>query len=492
MQTRHTPTPSTPPEQPAADARDELVYRKINQLSAVQLAVGIILGLLLVIVTILVTGRLRNVNERIARLEARVNNLADRPMPTDAAPSPPLRPATTAPGVDLPPAGSAESSAILLTRTVAALSARIADGSTTRDARWRSDVLHLLEELETEYARSPTDDLPTARTALRAALLLRDFDLAQRWCSRVLAVDPADAGTAAEVARLGLAVGQYAKALPLARIATQGDKIDPPAIMVRASIEGALGAVEQRDRSLGRALEFEQTAPEAVALLSAGLLARGDYARLKQVLEKAERVVPESAVVRRESLALALVTGDLDRGVGLIEGLDSEDERSAGLQQELGQTLLRQGRYRQALQVYQRITRQRPTEARSFDALGVALLALMRTTEAEAAFAEAISLDRTNARAWYHLGVARANLDNLSGAVEALDASLSWDRQRAEAHFARAVCLARMGDHEAAEQSLQQALALDAGLMEKATEVAAFQLILGGQGAEPATRPPRK
>ncbi len=481
--------------QPPPDAHEDLVYRKINQLTAVQLAVGAILLLLLAIVTILMNGRLRQANSEIARLAARLNNLEDRSVRAGQQRSSLLSP----PPTDSTAVPSPDADATLSMRSVAALAARVATPQGGRDARWRADVARLLEELETQYDHLATDTgtaqigtaksifaLPTTRMTLRAALLIGDFGAARRWCERLLALDPHDAGSAAEVARLGLAVGQPAAALPLAKIATEADDADPAAVLTRARIEDELGLADQRDHSLTRALAFGQTAPEALAILSKSLLERSDYAALERALAAAERSAPGNAVVGRERLALALATGDLDGAVELSDSLDGEDRRTAGLRVDLGRALLGQGRYADASRIYHAIIEHDPANAAAFDARGIALLALMRTRDAEEAFAGAASLDGTDADAWYHLGVARANLDDLDGALAALDTSLGCNRNHPEALFARAVCLARLGKHEAAEESLLRALALDAALMERAAEVDAFGPVLGGQDNEPA------
>ena len=510
MRTTRSSTSSDGSDAAQTQSRDELVYRKINQLTAVQLAVGMILTLLLAIVAILMNGRLRRTDEQIATLSVRLDNLAERVnqpafpvVPLNAArggmtrsevsvPHPSLREergtrstaATKSVGEDSRTLQAPLLNSSKVARDIASLSGKVDTPLARRDARWRTETKRLIEDIEARYTQLSDDPLPTARLVLRAALLLEDFDAAKRWCDRVLSMDQDDVASAAKVASLGLAKGRAAAALPLAKIATSVQRADPAALMTRAGIEGKLGLRAERELTLARALKYEQTAPQAVTLLAQRLIERGEFALMESALQTAQGTVPGHPIIRRERLALALAPDNLDGGIELLDGLEDDDPRTASLLRKLAQALSQARRYEPASRVYRAMIQRDPTDAAAFDSLGMALLSMMKPTEAAASFSRATKLDPGSADAWYHLGVAQANLDDCEHALSALDTALENRPDHPDAHFARAVCLARLGSHEQAERALLAALALDDSLLEPAAEVDAFAPFLGGQDAK--------
>ena len=96
------------------DRREELAYRKINQLTALLIAGGAMLVLLVGIVAILLHGQLRHTGAALSDLERRVAEL-ERPG-QQAATGPPESAPASAARTETPPAPPAVQSSLLPSR----------------------------------------------------------------------------------------------------------------------------------------------------------------------------------------------------------------------------------------------------------------------------------------------------------------------------------------------------------------------------------------
>ncbi|RJP36024.1 MAG: hypothetical protein C4547_08205 [Phycisphaerales bacterium] len=446
--------------------RDELVYGKLNQLSALQLASVAILALLLAAVGIFLSGRVRALAARVEDLERQVAALHARPA-TAAPPS-------NADGAEAPPAAGDRAAPTDMNEAApkAPAAQRLAAAMTTpaerRDARWRRALQSMLDELagDAGAAAHMTDEQTHA--AVQAGLGAQRFDDAFRWLRILIDRGSATVAEALAVARAGLEAERWKPALEAARWAATREPPTGGTLLLIAELQHRSGDPAGREATLADLLR---------------------HADVRAVLDAADGAagLAHSGILARARMTLALDQRRIDDAVGLRSSVDANDPGAEPVLRRLGRSLLESRRPREALALFGDLARRNPASPENLDGVGVALLDLMLHDEAVAALEQAVTLEGADANVWFHLGAARAARADLEGALGAFQQSTALDERFAQGHFALAVILARLSRWEDCEKSLERALALDPSLAEVAAGIPALQRVLVG-GGEPDSR----
>jgi tetratricopeptide (TPR) repeat protein len=221
-------------------------------------------------------------------------------------------------------------------------------------------------EEEAKRAIPVSSSSPTARAAFERGLAAadnnRDAEAAQE-LRAALKIDPQFRLAQAWLGK----VTPGAPGLELLSKAAEGDEVLPPA--ERALIDHLVAVRRDDPKALALGRKLVQLAPDdwrSHQLLAEYLDALGDHA--------------ESADEARKALAL-------DPGAGAAWS-------------QLGYALIRQGRGREALEVFRRFAELAPQEPNPRDALGESLMLLGRLDQAEAAFRKATQLSSSFYLGW--------------------------------------------------------------------------------------------
>jgi tetratricopeptide (TPR) repeat protein len=474
--------------------RDDLAYRKINRLAAIQLATTSMVILVVAIVAILQNGHARQLLHRVERLEARVERLesaahrlpesADDSLPT--APSVPAGKATRDHAAQDAPA---RPDAVRIDDHLIEMAARVRAGMTDADRRDGSALLRSVPAEAESSAPAPAACLAAAEIAMA----LDDAPTCIEWARRARSGGLADPRVASLLAAAYEQTGDLAAAVGEARLAAagspgpkpaaQGDPsaraVAPPETRLRLGrLEWRLGHVAEARAALTPLIDEPAVRMEAMDLLAGVLVQQKEADLALEMLEAAAIEAPGDVMILRR---LAMVRLEIGSFAGCVEAARAAigagaDDREIGL--VLGRCLLEVGDLAGAAGTLGALTVRNPDDVGAWLQLGAVRLAALDPSGAATAFEEALRIEPASADSWYRLGVAQANADQCAAATGSFDTCIDFDPGFAHAHFARAVCLARMGDEAAAEQSLIRALALDGALMPRAEQVPVLAALL--------------
>ncbi len=134
-----------------------------------------------------------------------------------------------------------------------------------------------------------------------------------------------------------------------------------------------------------------------------------------------------------------------------IPGPEVDVQRADGLSE--------QGKYDQAIPLYQKALATRPKMASAITGWGFALLEQGNFDEAEKKFNEAIALEPEDADARLNLGVALYRAGRIDDAVKAYQVAVEKKKQFPTAYFNLGMALAHQGKFDEAEKNYREALA---------------------------------
>ena len=461
------------------DRRDELHYRRINQLTAVLIASGLVLVTLVGTVGILRYGRAHRaeqpVSESASTQDRHPGQLQRRVSPTAEAADRSHdglaeirsgRPEFTRQGGSVPTLQTQPSPANALVDELAALSPN------------DPEAADLLAKLEEFASRGDLLDAAVSTQVARAYSARGDDQSALAWARRALTSRPHNVDMLCLAAETCLRLGQLADALAYAERACELNGAAGSAHLLLATIAQSAGDTPAAVRALQVAKQDPSTAAEASLRLARIALDAGDPATAGAELDYCQSVRPGLPEATRLRAQWALQTRDYATCIGAATSLIDAGEADTSTRFALGQALLHTNRPKEAASQFARLAELLPDDAAVWRLWGTSLLRLLEPQEAAAQLQRAVQLDPRMTIAWQHLGVALVNAGDCPAALEAFDRALALDAALAEAHFGRAVCLARQGDVEPASQALQQAIALDAEYAQSARQLpglAAFQ-----------------
>lgn len=455
---------------------DDLAYRRINRLTAIQLATTSMVILVVAIVAILQNGQMKQLVRRIETLEGRIAQLESdtRPRldPADVAPPRPAVDRENAkpdPSTE-PPAALTEPSPI--EREVTAMAARLGD---ERARLSHADVEAALQRLD---SADPSTISPGAcLAAAELALAIDDSEGAVEWADRARSRGAESHRVATLLAYAHARTGDIDAAIEQARIAAAARDPDPHVRLLLGRLESENGEFDKAKATLAGIIEDPAVRTEAVDLLAQIHLVRDEPLDAVALLEEALAESPAEPILLRR-LAMAR------RDAGLFDDCASAARAAIGAGADdpaigvvLGECLMQSGDVDTAARTADALTTRYPDRYDVWMLTGAVRLARLEPAAADA-YEQAVRIAPASAEARYRLGVARANADECEQAIEAFKASVAIDDTFAHAHFARAICLARLGRTDEAEASLVRALSLDESLMQTAEQVPALAKLI--------------
>ena len=464
------------------DRREELVYRKINQLTAGLIAGGATVVLLIGIVAILLHGQVRHGQGQRAALDRRVAELErlGRQPPDRPVESSPVGGAETQPAPPAPERAREEPS---LGRS-RELADRLA-GLSPDDPQ----VAGVLAELEALDAGGRPVEPAALSVAAEFELDRGDLESALTWADRALARDGSHRSALLLAAQAAYRLDRPTEARTYVDRALALPGPGAHAQLLSGRISLAAGQADAAEAALQTAKQDPATAAEAALLLARIAFQAGDLDAAAAELDYCDAAEADRSDALRLRAQVALGQQryqDCISAAGKLVERDGSDTQAGFL---LGRALLQTGQPRQAAEQFERITGRLPDNAEAWHLWGTALLGQLRPQEAADRLLRAVEIDPQRTGAWQHLGVARANLDDCPAAVEAFDQALALDPSLAEAHFAQAVCLARSGEGDRARDSLRRAVELEPQFAEQARSVPG--LTGSPDEREPTTPAPR-
>ena len=211
-------------------------------------------------------------------------------------------------------------------------------------------------------------------------------------------------------------------------------------------------------------LRESPTSFSAREMLSDSLVRTGRIAEGCDVLAAAVREAGPD--VSREQLAqaydnLSVLLGRLGR-TAERERLVAEAARrgiaGAGLKTDLARSRIAEGKPEEAIAILSGIA---DPDARSLDALGIALAETGHAAEAEAAFQRALASEPRNAEAAFNLGTLYLGAGRTEDAAAWLGRACEWAPDDAAAWSSLGLARARRGDEPGAGEAWKRALAID-------------------------------
>ncbi|OYT72250.1 MAG: hypothetical protein CFK52_05370 [Chloracidobacterium sp. CP2_5A] len=146
---------------------------------------------------------------------------------------------------------------------------------------------------------------------------------------------------------------------------------------------------------------------------------------------------------------------------------------------ERADALAAQGRYREAISLYQQAVQANPKAAEALAGWGRALLEIGDEAAARDKFLAALELAPKDAAAQVNLGVAYYRAGDIARAVQAYQAALDINPKLANAHFNLALAQARQGQLTAAAASYRAAATLQPRFREALNNLGLIQETLG-------------
>ena len=126
-----------------------------------------------------------------------------------------------------------------------------------------------------------------------------------------------------------------------------------------------------------------------------------------------------------------------------------------------GDDLVKQGRFREAIALYDRALRIDPENVLTWNLKGDALNKLDRFAEAVAAFDRALRIEPDHVYAWAHKGDSLYNLKRYNDALSAFNRALRSDPQNTFALAMKGMALSDLGNYTEALDCIEQALRID-------------------------------
>ncbi len=179
-------------------------------------------------------------------------------------------------------------------------------------------------------------------------------------------------------------------------------------------------------------------------------------------------LAPTRSTRATSSLSLASMETSQRRGIQQVGEASAMSERRVIIKKPIpgpevdvqrADNLSEQGKYDQAIPLYQKALASRPKMASALTGWGFALLEQGSFDEAEKKFGEAIALDPEDPDARLNLGVALYRAGRIDDAISAYQTALQKRKQFPTANFNLGMALAHQGKFDEAEKAYREALA---------------------------------
>lgn len=198
-------------------------------------------------------------------------------------------------------------------------------------------------------------------------------------------------------------------------------------------------------------------------LLSAALTKHraGDLAGAEALYQQVLKADPRNADALHLSGVLALQSGRLDAGLGLLRQAVTHRPAFAEAQAALGNALMQSGSTEEAIDAWRTAAALQPEDARLRFNLGTALMGLGRLDESIACYRQAVAVRPDYVDAHSNLGTALMELGRIEEAATAFRQAIALAPDRADAHSNLGAVLRRQNRLVEAEDCCRRAVALD-------------------------------
>jgi tetratricopeptide (TPR) repeat protein len=210
-----------------------------------------------------------------------------------------------------------------------------------------------------------------------------------------------------------------------------------------------------------RALDLAPQHPDALHLLGALLLERGDLVPAVTHLERAVRARPDAPDYELTLGNAWLALGDRERALAAYHQAVRIDPSGAGARSNLGHVLRLEGRLDEAARQLEAAIALDPALPDPLINLGLVELDRQRPKEAAALLERAVRLAPRSALARFNLGTALQALGQIERAAESFQAATALDPSLPAAWRGLGVTLQLLGRADVAAGSYRRAIALD-------------------------------
>jgi tetratricopeptide (TPR) repeat protein len=284
------------------------------------------------------------------------------------------------------------------------------------------------------------------------------IESAEVLCDRILGLAPQDPAAHQLAATIALRRGRLEEAARWASSSLGLRPDHPPTLIVAARVARAAGDFTQARMCLEHAARVDPNRPEAAFLACVTLIESAD-GQAKVVLEDLSKRFPNFVEGWREIGEALRKYGDAETAVAAL----ARAAESSGHPMDsarLGAALQAINRPQEAIVAFRRALDAAPDLAEARLALGSCLRQTGELQLARVELERAATLRPSDGRSWFALGLVCEDLRDTVGAIQAYRGSIEAQPDLPEAHVNLGLNLQNTGDFDAAMESYRRAMRL--------------------------------
>lgn len=243
----------------------------------------------------------------------------------------------------------------------------------------------------------------------------------------------------------------------------------PPKLRVRSQLLRGRAAEQLGDLASAVAiykqvLTVDPKSVSALIALAEAYSSQGNHKESFATLQRARVQAPDSLQVLRHLVVEAVRAGKSDAAVDAAAALR---DKSAGNSDDLylaSAALIEARDYKSASEILEKLTAQRPTDAKAMMALGISYHGLEREPEARRTLEQALQLDGSMAEAEYQLALVYGAEGNIPEAIQHFERTVELQPHHGEALYRLGKLRMDQGDLQRAIANLEEAARLLPGV----------------------------
>ncbi len=239
----------------------------------------------------------------------------------------------------------------------------------------------------------------------------------------------------------------------------------PPKLRLRSQLLRGRAAEQSAEPAQAiaiykQALAADPKSVPALIALAEAYSNQGNHKESLATLQRARDQVPDSLEVLRHLVVEAVRAG---KSSAALDAATALRDKSTGNLEDLylaGAALIESKDYKSASEVFEKITAQRPRDAKAMMALGIAYHGLEREPEARQTLERALQLDGSLAEAEYQLGLVSGSEGNIPDAIQHFERTVQLQPHHAEALYRLGKLRMDQGDVQHAIVNLEESARL--------------------------------
>lgn len=256
------------------------------------------------------------------------------------------------------------------------------------------------------------------------------------------------------------ASGHHEEALPLYDAALGDKPRDTSGLLARGMCLLALDRTADAERDFERCVRLEPTNWEAIAQIGRTRAMRDDHVGALEAFERALALGPGTAEIWFwKAGALFRLGRDAEAEIAYGKAIEL-NPLLGGAFEARGQVRLQKRDFARALADFNVARQMLPPSTTLLSGMGLALMAVGRLQEADAAFSEAIQIDPRAARTYHNRALARFAMGQHPAALQDAETALRIDPSLAKVFLLRGMILAKATRHIEAIANITEALRL--------------------------------